>query len=174
MKLRKTDIPDVCIIEYEPRSDDRGSFVRIFCEQELAAGGISFPIVQANLSLNTKKGTLRGLHFQRSPKAEDKIVQCLKGKIYDVVLDLRPNTGTYGKWLSYELSESALRSIYIPKGCAHGFQTLTDYCEVLYCMSEFYSPEHYSGIRWDDPRFGITWPIANPVLSRQDQSWPLV
>lgn len=173
MKLHQTDIPEVYVIEYEPKSDERGSFTRIFCEQELATLGILFRIAQANLSVNVRKGILRGLHFQKAPRAEDKIVQCLRGRIYDVVLDLRSDSRAYGKWFAYELNASNLESLYIPKGCAHGFQTLTDQCEILYFMSEFYSPEHYAGVRWDDPSFGIEWPIANPTVSVQDQNWPL-
>ncbi len=114
------------------------------------------------------------MHFQKAPKAEDKIVQCLRGAIYDVVVDLRENSSTYGQWVGEELSENNKRMLLIPKGFAQGFQALTDNCEVQYLMSEFYSPENASGVRYDDPFLGITWPIKNPVLSEKDRNWPLI
>ncbi|OGE78140.1 MAG: dTDP-4-dehydrorhamnose 3,5-epimerase [Candidatus Doudnabacteria bacterium RIFCSPHIGHO2_01_FULL_46_14] len=174
MKLHKTNLEGVYVVELEPKEDERGSFTRIFCQNELSGQGISFNIAQSNLSINKHKGILRGLHFQKPPKAEDRIVQCLKGAIYDVALDLRPDSPTYGKSFAAELSESNPKSMYIPKGVAHGFQTLADDSRVLYFMSEFYSPEHYFGVRWDDPALGLDWPIKNPILSSQDQNWPYI
>lgn len=174
MKLNKTTLVDVYLIEFAPKEDERGSFTRVFCQNELDAQGVAFNVAQSNLSINKYKGILRGMHFQKSPKAEDRIVQCIKGKIYDVALDLRPGSPTYGKSFTAELSESSPQAMYIPKGCAHGFQILADDSRVLYFMSEFYSPENYSGVRWDDPRFNIDWPIKKPILSVQDQNWPLL
>lgn len=174
MKISPTKISGVSIIESAPNEDERGYFSRIFCEEELARAGISFAIVQASHSLTTKRGTLRGVHFQKEPKAEDKIIQCLRGKIYDVVVDLRKDSPTFGKWIAEELSEDNKKALFIPRGCAHGFQTLVDDCLVQYFMNEFYSPEHASGVRWDDPFFKIRWPIENPILSEKDKDWPLM
>ena len=174
MIFNKTKIEGLYIIEPELKIDERGYFARIFCKEEFAKIGLNFEIVQINRSSNLKKGTLRGMHFQKSAKAEDKIVQCLKGAIYDVAVDLRPNSPTYGHWVAEELTEENKKMFLIPKGFGHGFQTLTDDCEVLYFMSEFYSPQHESGVRWDDPFFNIKWPIKNPILSENDKNWPLI
>ncbi len=174
MIFHETQIAGVYVIELEPREDERGSFSRLFCQEELSKLGIRFEIAQINHSFNKKKGTLRGMHFQKDPKAEDKIVQCLRGTIFDVAGDLRKDSSTYGRWISEDLSENNKKMLLIPKGCAHGFQTLSDNSEVLYLMSEFYSPEHASGVRWDDPLLNIKWPIENPILSEKDKSWPLI
>ena len=174
MIFHKTKIEGLYIIESELKIDERGYFARIFCKEEFAKIGLNFEIVQVNRSLNLKKGTLRGMHFQKPPKAEDKIVQCLKGAIYDVAIDLRKDSPTYGEWLAEELNEESKKMFLIPKGCAHGFQTLTDNCELLYFMSEFFSPENASGVRWDDPFFNIPWPIKNPILSEGDKNWPFI
>ena len=173
MIFHKTKIKGLYITELELKKDERGSFARIFGQDELAREGLNFKIVQANRSLTLTKGTIRGMHFQKEPNAEDKIVQCLRGRVYDVVIDLRKNSPTYGQWLAEELSEDNSKMFYIPKGFAHGFQTLTDNCEMQYFMSEFYSSEHASGIRWDDPIFNITWPVAVTDLSDKDKKWPL-
>ena len=174
MIFRPTQLKKVYIIEQEPHNDERGYFARIFCKEELAKAGIMFDVVQVSHSLTKEKGTIRGMHFQKEPKSEDKIVQCLRGKIYDVVVDLRRDSSTYGQWIAEELSEDNKKILFIPKGCAHGFQTLTDSCLVQYFMDEFYSSEHASGVRWDDPFFGITWPVKEPILSPQDAQWPLI
>lgn len=174
MIFKKTKIKGLYIIEPELKIDKRGYFSRIFCKKESAQQGIGFNIAQASQSLTKKKGTIRGMHFQKEPKAEDKFVQCLRGAMYDVVIDLRKNSSTFSKWYAEELTEENKKMFFIPKGCAHGFQALTDNCETLYFMSEYYSPEHASGVRWDDPKFGISWPIANPFLSEKDKKWPLV
>jgi dTDP-4-dehydrorhamnose 3,5-epimerase len=173
MIFKKTKIKGLYIIEPELKSDERGYFARIFCKKEFKKIGFDFKIVQVNRSLTKKRGTIRGLHFQKPPKSEDKIVVCLKGKIFDVALDLRKNSPTFGKWVGVELSEENKKMFLIPKGFAHGFQTLTDNCEILYFVSEFYSPKYESGIRWDDPFFNIKWPIKNPILSEKDKNWPL-
>jgi len=173
MKFKETKIEGLYIIEPELKIDERGYFARIFCKNEFKKIGFDFNIVQINRSLTKKRGTIRGLHFQKPPKSEDKIVVCLKGKIFDVALDLRKNSLTFGKWVGVELSEGNKKIFLIPKGFAHGFQTLTDDCEILYFMSEFYSPKYEGGIRWDDPFFNIKWPIKNPILSEKDKNWPL-
>jgi len=174
MKFIETKIKGLYVIEPELKIDKRGYFTRIFCKKEFARIGFNFKIVQVNRSLNLKKGTLRGMHFQKPPKAEDKIVQCLKGAIYDVAIDLRKNSPSYGQWLAIELNEENKKMFFIPKGFAHGFLSLADNSEVLYFMSEFYSPEYESGVRWDDPFFNIKWPIKNPILSEKDKNWPLI
>jgi dTDP-4-dehydrorhamnose 3,5-epimerase len=173
MIFKKTKIKGLYIIEPEFKIDERGYFARIFCKNEFKKIGFDFNIVQINRSLTKKKGTIRGLHFQKPPKSEDKIVVCLKGKIFDVALDLRKNLPTFAKWVGVELSEENKKIFLIPKGFAHGFQTLTDNCEILYFVSEFYSPKYESGIRWDDPFFNIKWPIKNPILSEKDKNWPM-
>lgn len=174
MIFRKTKIEGLYIIEPEFRADERGYFGRIFCVEEFKNAGLDFNLVQASLSFSKKKGTIRGMHFQKEPKAEDKIVQCLKGAIFDVAVDLRPGSPTYRKWLAEELNEDNKKMFYIPKGFAHGFQTLTDNCEVLYLMSEFYSPEHVSGVRWDDPFLKIDWPTKDSIMSEKDKRWSLL
>lgn len=174
MVFHKTKIKRLYIIEPELKIDERGYFARVFCKKELAKIGFNFEIVQINRSLNRKKGIIRGMHFQKPPKAEDKIVQCLKGAIYDVAVDLRQGSKTYGKWVAEELTENNKKMFLIPKGFAHGFQTLTDNAEVQYFMSEFYSPEYESGVRWNDPFLNIKWPIIPPFLSEKDKNWPLI
>jgi len=174
MIFQKTKIEGVYIIEPELKTDDRGFFTRTFCKDELSKLGIEFTIVQANVSFSKKRGTLRGMHFQNDPKAEGKIVQCLKGAVYDVVVDLRKNSKTYGQWVAEELTHNDKKMLLVPKGLAQGFQTLSDDCELQYFMSEFYHPDYASGVRWDDPFFNITWPIENPILSEKDKSWPLI
>lgn len=158
----------------ELRVDSRGSFARTFCVDEFSKNAIDFPIVQANRSVTKQRGMIRGMHFQKAPNEEGKIVQCLRGAIYDVVIDLRQGSATYGKWLSIELNEKNQTMLYIPKGFAHGFQTLTDNCEVQYFMSARYVPEAAFGVRYNDPFFNITWPVAHPILAEKDQQWPLL
>ena len=174
MKFHKTKIEGLYIIEPELKIDERGYFTRIFCKEELGKIGLDFNIVQISQSLTKKKGTIRGMHFQKTPRAEDKIVQCIRGAIYDVAIDLRQGSPTYGQWIAEELTEDNRKMFLIPKGFAHGFQTLTDNCEVQYFTSEFYSPEHSSGVRWDDPFLRIKWPIKNPFLLERDKKWPLI
>lgn len=174
MIFNRTKIEGVYIIEPELKIDERGYFARIFCKKELSEIGFNFEIVQINRSLNKRRGTLRGMHFQKQPKAEDKIIQCLKGAIYDVAVDLREDSSTYGQWVAEELTEDNKKMFLIPKGFAHGFQSLTDNSEVLYFISEFYSPEYGSGVRWNDPFLKIKWPIKNPFLLERDKNWPLI
>ena len=173
MKFIETKIKGLYVIEPEPRIDERGYLMRVFCEDELKKQGINFKIVQASQTLTKEKNTLRGMHFQTGPKAEDKIVRCTRGKVFDVAIDLRQNSTTFGQWVGEELSEDNKKMFLIPKGFAHGFQTLTDNCELLYFMSEFYSGEHASGVRFDDTLFNITWPLSNPFTAEKDKNWPL-
>ncbi|MCX6721520.1 MAG: dTDP-4-dehydrorhamnose 3,5-epimerase [Candidatus Staskawiczbacteria bacterium] len=174
MIFHKTKIKDVYIIEPELVDDERGYFGRFFCKKEFEGQRLNFEIVQINRSLINKKGTIKGLHFQKWPKAEVKIVQCLKGKIFDVAVDLRKDSATYGQWVRVELTQDNKKMFLIPKGCAHGFQSLKKDSEILYFISEFYSPENESGVRYDDPFLNIKWPIENPSLSERDKKWPLI
>lgn len=174
MIFRKTKIDGLYTIEMELKIDERGYFARTFCGKELVKEGLKFNIVQINRSVTNKKGTIRGMHFQEVPKAESKIVQCLRGAVYDVAIDLRKNSPTYGQWAAEELSEKNKKMFFIPKGFAHGFQTLINNCEMQYFMSEFYFPEYASGVRWNDPFFNIYWPMKNPIISEKDKDWPLI
>lgn len=171
MKFQKTKIKGVYIIEPELKKDRRGYFVRVFCKKEIENLGINFKIVQVNRSFTKKKGTIRGLHYQVSPHWEDKIIQCIQGDIYNVVLDLRRNSHTFGKWIAEKLSEKNKKIIFVPKGCANGIQTLTNNCLIEYFMSEYYSPKSGVGIRWNDPFFKIKWPLRRIFLSKKDKNW---
>jgi dTDP-4-dehydrorhamnose 3,5-epimerase len=172
VKLVRLGIPGAFLIEIEPASDDRGFFARTFCARELAAAGLDGRIQQTSLSFNPRRGTLRGLHYQAAPHAEAKIVRCVRGTIYDLLVDLRPESHIFRQHLAIELSAEARNAVYIPPGVAHGFLTLTDDCEVHYAMSEFYAPEAARGARWDDPAFGIVLPEEVRVISARDASYP--
>jgi len=172
MTFTELPLPGAFRIDIEPIADERGSFARTFCVREFEARGLRTRIAQSNASFNAKKGTLRGMHFQRAPMAEAKLVRCSRGAVCDVVVDLRPGSPAYCRWEAVELTPDNGRMIYIPEGFAHGFQTLTADAEVLYQMFEFYSPGHAAGVRWDDPAFGIVWPLKNPILSEKDRSYP--
>jgi dTDP-4-dehydrorhamnose 3,5-epimerase len=172
MIFRETDLAGVVEIEMERHSDERGFFARTWCELEFRERGLNPKVVQSSISWNDRKGTLRGVHFQAQPHPEAKIVRCTKGSLYDVALDLRPDSATYLKWTAVELTAANHRTLYIPEGCAHGFLTLEDQTEVLYQMSEFYYPEAARGIRWNDPAFGIAWPGKVEVISERDRSYP--
>lgn len=173
MIIEKTKIEGVYIINLEPRVDERGYFARIFAKEELKKAGISFNIVHANRSSTVDKGTIRGMHYQKYPKQEDKIVQCIKGSIFDVALDLRPQSKTFGKWFGTVLSEKNNKMLLVPKGFAHGFQTLEKNTSVEYFVSQYYSPTQEKGVRWNDSVFGIDWPIKKAILSEKDAKWPL-
>jgi dTDP-4-dehydrorhamnose 3,5-epimerase len=168
----ETALPGVWIVAPEPKEDFRGFFARTWCERDFAAAGIHERWVQSSISFTKKKGTLRGMHYQRPPHAEAKLVRCTMGRIHDVVLDLRRAAPTFRRHIAIELSAMNRQMVYIPQGFAHGFQTLEDDTEVFYQMSEFYSPGHEAGVRWDDPTFGIVWPAADPILSERDRSYP--
>lgn len=173
MKFLETTIEGAYIVEPELIQDARGFFARAWCAREFEAQGLTTRVVQANISYNRRKGTLRGMHYQVAPSQEAKLVRCSRGALYDVILDLRPDSASYKKWLSVELSADNHKMIYIPEGVAHGFLTLRDDTEVFYQHSEFYAPGAARGVRWDDPQFSIQWPISEaPIISAQDRSWP--
>jgi dTDP-4-dehydrorhamnose 3,5-epimerase len=171
MIFQETKLKDAYIIEPERLEDERGFFARSFCQQEFKRFGIDFNIAQCNISFNKNKGTLRGMHYQSAPYEEAKMVSCVRGAIYDVIIDLRPNSSTYCQWLGVELSAENYEIFYIPKGFAHGFQTLAEDTVVLYQMSEFYHPESAQGVRWNDPAFEIKWPLSNSVISEKDMNF---
>jgi dTDP-4-dehydrorhamnose 3,5-epimerase len=173
MIFRETPLNGAYIIELERRVDERGFFARSWCQHEFAERGLNANLVQCNISFNTRRGTLRGLHFQRAPYEEAKLVRCTQGAIFDVIIDLRPNSSTFRKHHSVQLDSDNRLALFIPEGFAHGFQTLLDGTEVHYQMSQFHMPEAGgSGIRWDDPAFQIEWPVADPILNARDRSYP--
>lgn len=172
MIFYKTKIKNVFVITPEPREDSRGYFARVFAKEEFKKNGVSFSIVHINRSLSKDKGVIRGLHYQRSPHQEDKIIQCLQGKIFDVALDIRPSSKTYGQWVSQVLDSKSKKMILVPKGCAHGFQTLERNCIVEYFVTAYYAPLYEQGIRYNDPFFNIAWPIKKVILSKKDANWP--
>ena len=172
MRFTATSLPGVYLVELEPRADDRGFFARTWCRREFAAQGLSDELVQCSLSFNRRRGTLRGLHYQVEPHAEDKLVRCTHGAIHDVVVDLRPGSPTFCRYVAVQLAATTHRALYVPRGCAHGFQTLADDTQVFYQMSEFHAPGAGRGVRWNDPRFGIVWPVADPILNARDASYP--
>ena len=174
MKFIETKLKGAYLIEPELLEDKRGFFARTFCQKEFEAYGLNPRIAQCNLSYNKHKGTLRGMHYQAAPKAETKLVRCTRGAIYDVIIDLRPESPTYCQWIAEELYAENSKMMYSPEGFAHGFQTLKDDTEVFYQMSEFYSPEHARGVRWDDPAFGIKWPLNTKIISEKDDNYPLI
>ncbi len=169
MIFKKTEIPGVVLIEMEPIQDERGFFARTWCEEEFRKQGLRDDLVQCSISYNRHRGTLRGMHYQQAPHEEAKIVRVVRGTLYDVVLDLRQGSVTYGKWQAFELDARARQSLYIPEGVAHGFQTLEDDTEVMYFMSSPYHAASGRTILWNDPAFGIQWPIADPTLSEKDR-----
>lgn len=172
MKIQKTKIKGVYVIEADPRIDSRGYFARVFAKEVLSDFGINFDIVHINRSLTKAKGTIRGIHYQIKPRQEDKIIQCIQGKILDVAVDLRPKSNTFGKWVSVELSGENKKMFLVPKGCGHAFQTLSPNCLIEYFVTEYYSPEQERGALWNDPFFKIDWPIKRPTLSDKDKNWP--
>jgi dTDP-4-dehydrorhamnose 3,5-epimerase len=172
MQFHPTRLDGAWQIELAPAKDERGGFVRTFCEREFGERGLETRFVQHSLSINTHKGTLRGMHFQRAPHEEVKLVRCQRGAIWDVIVDLRPDSPSYLQWQGFELTAENGMQLYVPRGFAHGFQTLSDDCEVFYLISEFYAPEAASGLRHDDPRFAIAWPAPVSVMSEKDRAWP--
>lgn len=172
MIFKKTGFKGAQLVDLEKNEDARGFFSRFFCEKEFAERNLNLSIKQSNLSYNKRKGTLRGMHYQASPYEEVKLVTCIKGAMFDVIIDLRPDSPTYCKWFSVEMDARNYTSLYVPKGFAHGFQTLEDDTVILYQMSEFYHPEYARGIRWNDSLFGIKWPIQEIVISEPDRSYP--
>ena len=168
----ETQLKGAFIVELERKEDERGFFARTWCQQEFEQHGLNPRLVQCSISYNQKKGTLRGMHYQVPPHAEAKLVRCTRGAMYDVILDLRPESATFRRWVSVELTEENRKALYVPEGFAHGFQTLTDNTEVLYLMSEFFHPECAQGVRWDDPVFKISWPPGPRIISPKDQEYP--
>jgi len=168
MIFTKTKLKGTYIIDIEPIADERGFFARSWCQQEFEAHGLNPNLVQCNISFNKKKGILRGMHYQVAPHEEAKLVRCTKGAIYDVIIDLRPDSSTFKQWVSVELTAENHKMLYIPEGFAHGFQSLVDNTEVFYQMSAFFHPESARGVRWDDPAFKIEWPENERIISEKD------
>ena len=174
MNLSSLPLADAYLIDLEKREDNRGFFARYFCEKEFAAQGLESRWVQMNTSLTRQPSSIRGLHFQCSPKAELKLVRCLRGAIWDVIVDIRSNSPTFGQWYGTKLSDRNRSMLYVPKGFAHGFQTLEPNVEMLYFHSEFHSPEHEGGLRFDDPGLAIDWPLPVSNICQRDQRLPLL
>ncbi|MFA5117964.1 MAG: dTDP-4-dehydrorhamnose 3,5-epimerase family protein [Candidatus Omnitrophota bacterium] len=172
MKFYEQKIPGVFLIAAEPFKDSRGEFFRHFCRKEFAAHGLNAGILQTNVSKNNKAHTLRGMHYQLKPYQEHKTMLCISGAIHDIIVDLRPDSATFLKWISVELSADEPLSLHLPAGCANGYVTLEDNTSILYYMSEFYVPEAYRGFRYNDPLFKFTWPCEPRVISDKDRSYP--
>jgi dTDP-4-dehydrorhamnose 3,5-epimerase len=172
MEFAATSLADAFVIELSPIVDDRGSFARTFCAETFAAHGLVPTFVQANHSQNVARGTLRGMHFQRRPHGEVKLVRVVRGAIVDVIIDLRRDSPSYGRWEAFELSAANRRMLYVPVGFAHGFQTLEDHTDVIYQVSHPYTPGAEGGVRWNDAAFGITWPLEVTSISPKDAAWP--
>jgi dTDP-4-dehydrorhamnose 3,5-epimerase len=172
MIFHETSLAGAYLVEPERRVDERGFFARSWCQREFAERGLNSKLVQCNISFNTERRTLRGLHFQLAPYEEAKLVRCTQGAIFDVIVDLRKSSPTFGKHYGVQLDAESRLMLFVPEGFAHGFQTLCDSTEVFYQMSEFYAPEAAAiGIRWNDSAFGIEWPIADPILSERDRTY---
>jgi dTDP-4-dehydrorhamnose 3,5-epimerase len=171
MQFTETGLEGAWIVDVEPMSDDRGFFGRTWCAKEFAEHGMVADMAQCNVSYNHRKGTLRGLHYQVPPAAEAKFVRCTAGAVHDVIVDVRPGSGTYLQWVGVDLTAENRRALYVPPMFAHGYLTLTDGAEVIYQVSEFYTPGAERGARYDDPAFGIDWPVAIEVVSEKDAGW---
>lgn len=172
LRFRETPLPGAWVIDPERIEDERGFFARSWCRQEWIERGLNPALVQCNITWNHRRGTLRGLHWQEEPHAEAKLVRCTRGSIYDVIVDLRPKSPTWKQWFAIELSAFNHTMLYIPEGFAHGLQTLQNESEVFYQMSEEYHPECARGVRWNDPAFGIQWPIAERIIAARDEAFP--
>ena len=172
MKFSPAKLTGVWIVDLDRHEDERGFFARSWCQTEFEKQGLNPRLVQCNISFNEKKGTLRGMHFQAAPHEEVKLVRCSRGAIYDVIIDLRRSSPTHRRWLAVELTADNRRALYIPEGFAHGFQSLEDGTEVFYQMSDFFHPDCSRGVRWNDPAFGIVWPINEKIISPKDNSYP--
>lgn len=174
MRFTQIDLAGAWVIDPTPHEDERGRFMRVWCAREFADHGLEFGPVQANMGFSRRRGTTRGMHYQLAPALEAKLVRCTRGVIFDVVLDLRPESPTYGKWHGVELSAENGRMLYVPERCAHGYQTLEENTEMYYMTSGFYTPSLARGVRFDDPAFDIRWPSVATAVSDQDRNWPLV
>jgi dTDP-4-dehydrorhamnose 3,5-epimerase len=172
MIFKSATLAGVYSIDPERHEDDRGFFARVWCAREFAAAGLSTRLAQCSISLNKRKGTLRGLHYQVPPHEEVKLVRCTRGAVYDVVVDLRPHSPTFQQWTAVTLTSEKRNMLYVPQGVAHGFQTLEDDTELFYQISEFHEPAAARGVRWNDPAFRIEWPVPNPILNKRDESYP--
>lgn len=172
MKFTETKLKGAFILDLELREDSRGFFARTFCQKEFEAHGLKPMVAQCNLSFNHKKGTMRGMHYQVPPAAETKLVRCTGGAIYDVIVDLRPDSPTYLQHVGVELTAENRRQLYVPEMFAHGYLTLTEHAEVTYQVGEFYTPGYERGIRFDDPALNIEWPVPTEVISEKDAAWP--
>lgn len=172
MTILPATVAGVFRIEMERLTDDRGYFARTWSSRDAEERGLNTRIAQCNVSYNRRRATLRGMHFQIAPHQEAKLVRCVRGALIDVILDLRPDSPTYKKWEAFELTQENGAAVYIPEGCAHGFQTLVDDTEVHYQISEYYAPDSARGVRWNDPAFAIVWPLPNPILSPRDAAYP--
>jgi dTDP-4-dehydrorhamnose 3,5-epimerase len=172
MKFTETKLKGAYIIEINKIGDERGFFGRQWCQNEMAEMGLKTNIAQVNTSLNKEKGTLRGLHYQKLPYQETKLIRCIRGKIFDVIVDLRPYSASFKQWFGLELSQDNYKMLYAPDNFAHGFITLEDDSEILYLVSQFYHPEAEAGLRWDDPQFSIQWPGSVKVISEKDKTRP--
>lgn len=174
MIFHETTLSGAYLVQLEPHADERGSFARAWCRREFARYGLATDFVQGNVSTNPARGTLRGLHYQAGRHGEVKLVRCVRGAVYDVIVDMRPNSPTHLEWIGVELTPRELRMVYVPTGFAHGFQTLVDDTEVNYLVSAFYAPDAARGVRYDDPALAIEWPLPVTLISAQDKSWPLL
>lgn len=174
MKIERTKLSGVFVVELERFEDERGFFARSWSQREFESLGLNPRLVECNISFNKRKGTLRGMHYQAAPFAQAKLVRCTRGAVHDVILDLRPGSETFREWVAVELSERNGRMVFIPEGCAHGFQTLEDETEIFYQMSAYYAPEAGRGVRWDDPAFRIEWPLAVTMMARRDREYTLM
>ncbi|MCD4750124.1 MAG: dTDP-4-dehydrorhamnose 3,5-epimerase [Thermoanaerobaculales bacterium] len=174
MIFTPTPLSGAFLINSEPRFDERGLFIRAFCAREFKANGLKNSFVQANISTNSFAGTVRGLHFQRNPHAEDKLVRCIKGSIFDVIVDLREESPTFLQWFGSELSEGNCQMMYVPKGFAHGYQSLDEDATVSYMVTAYYQPSFEGGCRFDDPVLAIRWPRTITGISEKDAKWPLM
>lgn len=173
MIFEETKLNGSFIVHLEKNEDDRGFFARAWCKKEFEEHGLSSTLLQANIAFSRKKGTLRGMHYQVPPHEEVKLVRCIRGRIFDVIIDLRPDSSTYMEWLGVELAAGTGKMFYVPEQFAHGYQTLAKNTEVFYQVSQFYTPECERGVRWDDPAFRIDWPLKeNLTISEKDQNWP--
>ncbi len=174
MTFEPTQLAGAFYLRLEPHVDARGFFARTYCPDEIAQAGIAFTSAQINLSRNTSAFTLRGLHYQEAPRAEAKIVRPTRGRIFDVAIDLRPDSPTFRQWTGRTLDAETCDALFIPEGCAHGFLTLADDTDVLYQMGRMYETGHARGVRWDDPAIGILWPAMPQIISNADRTWPLL
>lgn len=172
MILTPVELAGAFVVDLTKFEDQRGFFARAWAPEPFEQQGLSSRVVNVNMSYNHTRGTLRGMHFQRAPYAEVKLVRCVRGAIYDVIVDLRPESPSFKRWFGVELSAENHRALYVPEGCAHGFQTLEDHTDVLYQVSQFHTPGAEGGVRYNDPAFQVQWPISATIISEKDQSWP--